>query len=131
MFTAVILQVEIANLTIVVGLIGKVPRTIPRPVCSTLKLAAVEPVLAKRFTVEPISVSSNSLIGRSRQSHSHPESTGGSNVIDGPGGKNPTPVTSEILTTKDVVPSVTVTKKSFTEVIVNKKKRGERWVRLQ
>ncbi len=125
------MQVEIANLTIVSGLIGKVPSTIPRPVCSTLKSAAVEPVLAKRFTVEPISVSSNSLIGRSRQSHSHPKSTGGSNVIDGPGGKNPTPVTSEILTTKDVVPSVTVTKKSFTEVIVNKKKRGGRLARLQ
>lgn len=122
--TAVILQVEIANLTIVFGSIGKVPITIPRPVRSTLKSAAIEPLLAKRSTVEPISVSSNCLIGRSRQLHSHPKFTGGSNVIVGPGSENPTPVTSEILTTKDAVPFVTVTKKSFTEVIVNKKKRG-------
>jgi len=114
MFTAVILQVEIANLTIVVGLIGKVPRTIPRPVCSTLKPTAVE----------PISVVSNSLFGRSCQSHSHPKSTGGSKVIVGAGGKKPTPVTSEILTKNDVEPSVIVTKKSFTEVIVNKKNSG-------
>ncbi|OUA94516.1 hypothetical protein BK714_24665 [Bacillus thuringiensis serovar oswaldocruzi] len=49
-FTVVILQVEI-----------------PRPVCFTIKSAAVELVLANKFTVEPINVSSNSLIGRSRQ----------------------------------------------------------------
>ena len=85
--TAVILQVEIANLTVVVGFIGNVPSTIPSPVCSTLKSAAIEPLLAKRLTVDPINASNNCLIGRSRHSHSHPTSTGGSNVIGGPGGK--------------------------------------------
>jgi len=45
-------------------------------------------------------------------------------LIVGPGSKNPTPVTSEIFTAKVVAPSVTVTKKSFTSIIVNKKKRG-------
>ncbi len=94
------MQVEIANLKIGwLGLIGKVPNTIPRPVCSTLKPTAVEPLLANRFTVEPISIFNNFLIGRSRQSHSHPESTGGNKLIVGPGGKKPTPVTSEIFTT--------------------------------
>jgi len=123
--TATILQVEIANLKIGwLGLIGSVPNTIPRPVCSTLKFTAVDPLLAKRFTEEPISVFSNCLIGRSRQLHSHPESTGGNKLIVGPGGKKPTPVTSEIFTTKVWVPFVTVTKKSFTSTIVYKKRRG-------
>lgn len=124
------MQVEIANLT-KSEFIGEVPNTMPRPVCSTLKPTAIEPLLAKRFTVEPISAFSNCLIGRSRQSHSHPEQAGGNKLIRGPGGKNPTPNTSEIFTTKVPSTPVTVTKKSFTSSIVYKKREVVDLARLQ